>query len=196
MSRLETIVLSIEGDPANSRHPLSAEITLAASRHLDGRQTRRSHSLSPALSYSGLSVLAGLVSPRPVLGIDSTPHSQFPGVSIADLKVKLARRAGSQYPLEGSEQLRLAKLKLLGPDGAIDFELEDVSAHSQGSAMGRDRSADRRFPDRTDPLGARHRVEAQIAEHLADDVPDRSRLAFATFAASAHLASFGGARSR
>ena len=179
MSHLETIVLLIQGNSANGRHPISAEITLAATRHLDARLTRRSHSLSSTQAFQG--------------SIYRLPGAR---ARIADLKVKLSRCAGPQCLLEGGEQLRLAKLKLLGPDGAIDLELEDVTAHSQGPAMGRHLSADRRFPDRTDLLRARHRFEAQIAEHQADDVPDRSRLAFSTLVASAHCASPAGARSR
>ncbi len=193
MSVLETIVLSIQDDSANGRHPISAEITLAASCHLGGRLTRRSHSLSPTQGSTQVRV-----TPTSSSGRIQThaPRSQLPGPSVPDLKMKLPRRVGSQCLLEGSEQLRLAKLKLLGPDGAIDFELEDVTAHSQGSAVGRHLGADGRFPDRTDPLRARHRFEAQIAEHQADDVPDRSRLAFSTLVASAHCASPAGARSR
>jgi hypothetical protein len=53
MSVLEAIVLLIQGDSANGRHPISAEITLAATRHLDARLTRRSHSLSSTQGFQG-----------------------------------------------------------------------------------------------------------------------------------------------
>jgi hypothetical protein len=93
--------------------------------------------------------------------------------SIADLEAKLPRRVLPKVLFQLGEQLGLSQLELLGPDGAIDFQLEHDAANAERSAMGRDLRAHDLFPVDTNPMGKCNTIQAKIAEYLAHQVTHR-----------------------
>lgn len=156
MGLLKAVVLTVQSHATHRLHSISAEITFLAAGLLGHQLADRVHCLSPKVD--------------PFVDRSRPP-------SIADLEAKLSWRLRSKRSLEGSQEFRLAKLQLLGPDGAVDLEFQDLSAKPDGSTMHRDSRTHRLLPDRSDLMGSRDAIEAQIAEHLADDITDRRRLA-------------------
>lgn len=101
---------------------------------------------------------------------------------IADLEAKLSRCVASEVFLELGQQLGLSKLELLGPDGAVDFEFQDLATDSQGPAMGCDLRSHDFLPMDPDAMGERDAIETEIAEDLADQLADRLKAPLASAA--------------
>ena len=81
--------------------------------------------------------------------------------------------------LQLREQLGLAQLKLLGPDGTVDLDLEHPGAEPERAAMGRDLVPDDLGPLAPDAVGERDPVETELAEHLPHQVTDGLHVPFA-----------------
>jgi hypothetical protein len=106
--------------------------------------------------------------------------------NIADLEAKLPGCVVAQDSLEGRQELGLAELELLRPDGAIDLDFEYSAAQSQGSTMRRDLFPDDFFPSCTNLMRLRDALEAKITEDLTDQVAHRSRRALAAAGSPIH----------
>jgi hypothetical protein len=105
--------------------------------------------------------------------------------SIADLKAKLAGRVVSEAFGQLQEQVRLSKLQLLGPDGAIDLKFEHARPNSERATMRRDLWTDDLRPLRPNAVRERDAVQAEITEHLTDELADRLEASLATRSAAA-----------
>jgi hypothetical protein len=109
-----------------------------------------------------------------------TPASlAAPSPSGPDLETKLPRRLATEMLRELRQQLGLSELELLGPDRAIDLELENAATDPERSTVGSDLGADDLLPVCADPMGQSHAVETEVSEHLTDQVPDRLEAALA-----------------
>jgi hypothetical protein len=156
MSLLKAVVFSVQSHATHRLHAVPAEITFLAAglfRHL---LAHRVHCLPPRVETF----------------IDRSPPP-----SIADLEAKLSWRPRSKRSLERGQEFGLPELQLLGPDGAVDLEFQDLSAKPNGSAMDCHSRPHCLFPDRPDLMGASDAIKSQIAEYLADDITDHRRLA-------------------